>query len=149
MLALFILGCSESLSEVSVDYLAATPACTSHDGDGRLDLDLGCADGACSSATYDEWVVALGDPGECSQSSTGSNVRCEWSQGIRTYFDDDDADGLPDAGDAAGVVYVSPPYDGLTQEGLGLGVSLRCYTDALGDPSRRMATACRTGSSTT
>ena len=66
------------------------PACTVTEGDGRLDLVNGCADGVCTTDTYAGWVAVLGE-GNCTSSYSGA--KCDWG-GLVAYFDDDDDDGV-------------------------------------------------------
>lgn len=118
-------------SDAAFDPFAQAPPCDSRSGDGRLDLDTACADGACAEGTLSDWVAALGEADEC-EASYDDSVRCDWDAGIRGYFDDEDEDGEVDPDSEAGIVFLDEPYDGTTADGLGLGVSTACFADALG-----------------
>ena len=55
---------------------------------------------------------------------------CEGRGGaIQANFDDDNNDGIPDAGDEAFGLYLYEPYAGSSAGGLGVGVSLRCFLE--------------------
>jgi hypothetical protein len=123
------------------DVLDALPACEGGYDDGRIDIEAGCADGACAGMTYDDINEALAEEGDCSSYYVDFDgyaygySMCAWSNGVSTDFADDDQDGVPDAGDRAYSIALDLPYDGGTAEGLSLDSHPRCFVDVLGDPS--------------
>jgi len=129
-LLLFIAACAVP----EFDPFADAPACAADLGDGRIDLDTQCADGACAGDSQADWVAALGSDANCKASYAGDSYRCSWENGLTGYFDDDDGDGLPDDAAEAVVVFVDLPYSGTSADGLGLGVSVECFGEALGVP---------------
>jgi hypothetical protein len=122
------------------DVLGALPACELGSTDGTLDLNAGCADGACAGMTYLEIVDALGEEGECerfsfeSGSYSSSVADCSWNDGVSASFDDLDEDGIPDDGAITYDIGVASPFAGGTDDGLGVGASFSCFVAALGDP---------------
>lgn len=122
------------------DLLAALPACDPGATDGRIDVQSGCADGACAGMTLPEVEDALGEEGYCQSiavdfdSFAYAYVSCSWSVGIGASFDDDDGDGLADPTAETFAIYVDLPYEGGTADGLGLGANAACFVDALGAP---------------
>jgi hypothetical protein len=107
----------------------ALPACERLDASDDLDLINGCVEGACVNDTYADLNAALGEVGECDEYDLGIAF-CEWRGGaIHANFDDDDNDGVPDAGDEAFGLYVYDDYRGSSAGGLGIGVSLRCFLE--------------------
>lgn len=111
------------------------PPCEFEAGNGRLDIDSGCADGACDDALYADMVDALG-PASCDASDVISETTfCDWQGGaLRSHFDDVDLDGVPDPDATARGLYLSEGYDGTSPDGLGLRVSLACFYDVYGEP---------------
>ncbi|MDP2306066.1 MAG: hypothetical protein Q8P18_08560 [Pseudomonadota bacterium] len=129
------------------EVVAALPACTLGEGNGRLDLEQRCLDGACAGDSYEDMNRAVGEEGLCDGSATRTPDRphwftpCEWSAGFSSYF--------PAIGEADGPYdYVPEPdvrtgwplesdgaYTGTTTEGLGIASPLSCWIDALGEPS--------------
>ena len=124
-----------------LDLLAAMPPCEPGSTDGLLDLEDGCADGACVNMDYDAMVAAIGEAPTCDSiyirlgdSYESSQLSCDWSNGLGMSFADDDQDGLPDTGARGWPLYVDLPWEGGTTEGLGLGASMSCFVDLLGPP---------------
>lgn len=123
-------------SEVQA-LLDALPACELAAPSDQLDFAAGCVEGVCAGMTYPEIVAATGAEGDCEASGLGADAdfHCTWrGGGIKTIHADADADGKPDPGDAANVVFVQGDYAGADAQGVGLGMSLRCYLEALGSP---------------
>ena len=121
------------------ELLDALPACDVATGDGRIDLDAVCADPICGGMTYAEMNDALGEGGACESIEdpfTPGEVysACSWSAGFTASFDDEDRDGAPDAESIIFGFDVTLPYEGTSLEGLGVGVALSCFVDALGVP---------------
>lgn len=120
------------------ELLDALPPCVPMAAGDRVDVDAGCVDGACASMTYAEIEAALGESASCigeyDEAFLAKELECRWPRGIVTEFYDLDDDGVPDADLIAYGVYLEPPYDGTTPEGLGLDASFRCFLDAYGAP---------------
>lgn len=106
------------------------PACEALPAGTRIDVNAGCADGACHDTTFDAMNEALGEVGVCS--SAANLAFCDWSMGIGTFFADDDGDDAPDEGALGSGIFLDPPFDGTTEDGLGLGVSMRCWVERYG-----------------
>ncbi len=102
------------------------------EGEG-LDLWVPWADGIGPESTYEELVAALGEPEEIEETTLG-NLNVSWARGIYGYFSDDDGDGWPSPDEEAGTLYLVEPFDGVSDEGLGLGAESSCFLEALGDP---------------
>ncbi len=115
-------------------FLDALPPCEPVSTDGSIDLVNGCVLGACHDMTYDEMNAALGEAGVCEYLIDATLV-CDWALGgIQVFLDDIDNDGVPDPGQTAFAVFVQDPFPGGTPEGLGVGATLRCFIEVLGDP---------------
>ena len=106
-----------------------------------LDLDEGCYRGACAGMTYAEISEALGEEGalDVTVCDGGGGPRgfivADWSAaGVSASFFDNDADGVPDEGQAASGLRLQAPASGATVEGLGLGASMSCFINAHGNP---------------
>src|SRR5688572_23978264 len=120
----------------AAELFSGLPACGSDEGDGSLDLLAGCAGAVCVGQTYDDWVAALGRP-VCDPPSKHDEIECAWG-GLSSEFDDEDHDGVvdpKDRGDEVRELLVTGSYRGRTSDGLGAGVPVRCFVDALGDPT--------------
>lgn len=115
------------------DVISSWEPCELAPGNGQLDVEAGCAAGACSGDTYVEMVAALGAEADCQESFFG-DLSCLWSVGIYAYFPDMDGDGVPDAGETAFGVHTELPFDGTTESGLGLGIPLECWVTNLSPP---------------
>jgi hypothetical protein len=118
------------------DLLDSMPPCmrAPPPHDGTIDFAAGCVRGACPDMTYDEMNAVLGSTGVCTAPLPGdTTLFCEWN-GLEALFDDADADGVPDAGSTAGVLFLHDPFTGQTSDGLGLGATMRCFLE-LGTPS--------------
>ena len=100
-------------------------------GDGRIDLELGCADEVCSGRDFHETEAAMGGDAVCTGNS--SVLRCTFANGAMVTVEDEDLDGEPDPG-PIGWVRLGPAFDGTTTSGLGVGVEMRCFVDQLGTP---------------
>lgn len=117
--------------------LDALPACEPAAPSERIDLAAGCVDGICAGMTYAEIVEATGGEGDCRpiEAEGETDSHCLWAAGgVVTIHDDADADGEPDPDDATRLVFVPAGADATDPQGLGVGMSLRCYLDALGAP---------------
>ncbi len=97
-----------------------------------LDLEAGCARGACVGMTMAEVKSVLGEPTNCDDFS--GSVSCQWAVGVSLDFVDTNHDKLPDLGAESEFLTVSRPFDGATASGLGLGVSMRCFAETYGEP---------------
>jgi prepilin-type processing-associated H-X9-DG protein len=106
------------------------PACEPLAVDDRIEVYAGCADGACSGFTYEQMVTALGEEGACH--GKANIAFCDWSVGIEANFTDEDGDSVPDETAQALGIFLDDPYDGASENGLGLGVSLACWIDVYG-----------------
>ncbi len=114
-----------SVSVSSSTIEAQLIACGVSEGDGRLNLYSACVDDACVGQTYAELVDVLGPPVEA-----GSWM--EWAGGIGFDFDVEDLPPNPDA--VATELWLQEPFTGSTDEGLGVGVPLSCFLEALPEP---------------
>lgn len=111
------------------------PPCELLTPGGRLELELGCADGVCDGDPYEAITDVLG-PGVCEGSDVVAETSfCEWSSGVHAHFDDQDLDGRPDDGAPARGLFLYLPWNGADAAGLGLGVSLACFYETLGEPA--------------
>ena len=123
------------VADAVVDAIDALPSCVPLPGNGRLDFEKRCADNGCIDDTYTDLVDAFGANGFCEPSFSWSDrLSCGWFNTIRVYFDDNDLDGIPDEFDAATAIYIDDTWDGTTDSGLGIGVSMRCFLDEYGVP---------------
>ncbi|MDP2306067.1 MAG: hypothetical protein Q8P18_08565 [Pseudomonadota bacterium] len=123
----------------SVDELLdALPPCEAMEAGDRIDPDAACVDGACANNTFTEIDAALGGDASCIRRFDDQHLDvhadCSWPRGITTSFSDYDDDGVPDADSLASPLYLVPPYDGASQDGLGLEAGLGCFVDAYGPP---------------
>jgi hypothetical protein len=110
------------------------PECDLLPSSSRLDIEAACADGACAGMTYNEVNAALGETGDCDEPSSDWLV-CHWqNDALHMYFEDADYDGQPDVDDVAIGLYLEESWSGSDESGLGLGISMRCYLDVLGEP---------------
>ena len=119
---------------LSVDALvAALPACELRPGDGALDLDRGCVDGACMGDQVPKVVAAF--EATCTETSMGEAGKrlCDTDDGI-SFFDDSTLQRAPSS--QLHAFYLSPDYEGRTKAGLGLGLSLACFVQELGTPTK-------------
>lgn len=132
------------------EVIAALPACTLGEGNGRLDLDGHCLDGACAGDSYADVNRAIGEVGYCyGVTWAAPDARrfslCEWSVGIATHFpavEDPDAmlGFVPDPEAATGWPLVAiAEYTGTAADGLAPASGLACWIDALGEPSLTFA----------
>lgn len=112
------------------------PPCEPREPGTRLGLEQGCVDGACDGVDYAGWVGALGAEGSCDTSDVVPETTfCSWQGGnVDTHFVDEDLDGAPDDGAVAEGAYVSEGWSGSDADGLGLGISLACFYEVLGEP---------------
>jgi len=116
----------ECIDDPEIPGADLLPACEVRDADSRIDVTLGCADGACSDDTYDAFNSAIGETGSCS--TTSGFAFCDWEEDtLGSFFDDVDGDDVPDVDAPAQGVYLDPGFDGATEDGLGLDVSLACW----------------------
>lgn len=118
-----------------MDWLDTLPACAPRPGDGRLDLDAGCADGVCLDGTRADAERDLG-AATCEPYLFGV-TSCRWADaGISALFRDPDLDGVTDPDDTVWVLYAHAPFTGTTTDGLGFGAETRCFVEALGEPHK-------------
>jgi hypothetical protein len=125
----------ETPAPVVEDVLDNLPPCFLHKPIGDIDLEAGCADGACVEQTIEQWRAALGgDADECTAIG-GPLTSCIWDERrIAGLFDDDDDDGVPDPGGRTDRVQLLPGHPGSTLDGLGTEQGPRCWLEALGTP---------------
>lgn len=101
-------------------------------GDGRLDLELRCADAVCAGGSFADAEEALG-PAQCESLYRGWLI-CTFANGASVQMQDADEDLQPDGLDI-GSITLPAAFDGTTASGLGNGVNLRCFVDELGAPT--------------
>lgn len=119
---------------------ASVWACTMAETGTRLDFLGACADGACDGDTIEDMTATLGTP-ECRDFGIDQVVACDWNGGIGAHFDDLDRDEVPDAGAIADVFNIELPWDGTSEEGLALGLSMGCFVEVFGPPEDSDLTA--------
>lgn len=130
MLVLFILACQgPSVPIVEGLVFAALPACELLPVGESLDIKDGCAVGVCANTSYASFVDVLGEPADCDPSDS---TKCEWDEGVAGYFDR--LDGEVDPESVASALYVTESFTGSDENGLGIGVSLGCFIEVLGQP---------------
>ncbi|MEZ4238085.1 MAG: hypothetical protein R3F59_18450 [Myxococcota bacterium] len=119
------------------EVLEGTGPCVPRKPGDRIDVVGGCLDGACANRTFATIDAALGGGADCSTNSSGSTWICVWPQQIEGQFPvgDDDPDDGPVDGTYTGIIRARRAYDGAGPSGEGVGVSVRCWIDALGLPS--------------
>jgi len=108
------------------------PACDSTTGNGEIDLETGCVIGICESDTYEEVVLAVGEPVD--MYDYDGSVFAVWLPGVGAYFIDLDVDGQPDPDAMVYYIVVVAGVDLQTEDGLGPDVPMSCFLDAFGDP---------------
>lgn len=114
------------------DWLDTLPVCRPlGEGDGRLDLDRGCADGICAGDDVGTAAAVAGEPA-CDDGDT--ILTCDWGKGLSVYLYDLSGDGLSDD-DLILFVSVEIAYDGLTTDGLGISADMTCFLEAYGEPT--------------
>ena len=126
--------CVELWSDPSTpeEALAALPDCSALPGGNRIDLVQGCVDGACVGMRLGEIEADLGDA-ECDSNAFEDDlIGCEWDWGVLALFHGEDGSLPSDA--TATTVAAKDDFDGADPDGLGLGISLNCYLDTLGEP---------------
>lgn len=117
------------------EALALLPECEPLSPSDRLDLAAGCADGLCAKDSFTQMNAASGTEGSCDESFLDDDyLYCNWGGEVFAFFDDANNDGVPDAEDTALGIYIHDEYDGSDADGLGIGVSLRCFLDVYPDP---------------
>ena len=122
----------ECADDPTIEGSELFPACEPLAAGDRIEVRAGCADGACNGADFPTINAALGEEGVCEADISGLSF-CSWlDDGLHSFFDDDDGDDLPDTGAPAAGIYLYPDYDGSTEEGLGLGISMACWLDTYG-----------------
>ena len=113
-----------------------TRECVAESGDGELDLVNACAYGGCVGDTYDELRTAWGLAVECSRFSSSvsgtDRLACSWDNGLGMHFDVQG--NAPEPTSQGSVFTFEAPFRGTTADGLGIGVSLGCFVEALGAP---------------
>ncbi|MEQ1507389.1 MAG: hypothetical protein ABMB14_34490 [Myxococcota bacterium] len=120
------------------DVLEALGPCVPFKPSDEIDLVGGCIEGACAGATFDTVSAALGSavgPTDCEV--IDGLWYCHWDQAIDVAFPltDDDGPDAPIDGSRASFVRGTTRYAGATVDGLGVGISPRCWVDALGPAS--------------
>lgn len=111
------------------DVLAELTPCTSTTGNGQIDLTTGCAGEVCAGMSYGEIVDVLGE-GTCD--GFGTFWFCDWSVGITVGVNGDELG--PDPAEVPYSVDLDERYKGTTTDGLGVGLQLACFLDALPKP---------------
>jgi hypothetical protein len=114
-------------------WLGSLGDCVPEAGDGRLNLARGCADGVCAGDTYEAFVQAFGRPA-CDRGLYGYLV-CDWDVGVSSFFEDFDYDMVIENDARGHVLWVTAPFDGLTDDGLGVSASIACFVQELGTPA--------------
>jgi len=113
-----------------------TRDCVSETGNGDLDLVNACAFGGCVGDTYDELRAAWGAAVQCNRFtsvvSDSDRLACDWENGLGMHFDVDG--NAPEPTSPGSVFTFEAPFRGTTPDGLGIGVSLGCFVEALGEP---------------
>lgn len=108
------------------------------DGD-EIDVAGGCLEGACAGRQFSAIDRALGGGADCDTNSSGSTWICVWPQQVESQFPVAQGDGGgPDVNAYSTLVRARSAYEGASPEGLGLAVSVRCWVDVLGAPSRAL-----------
>ena len=110
------------------------PARDRGEGDGELDLERGCASGACLGMTRAEIEAVLGEPDDVAVSNSAWVILDWWSLGTEVWFYDPGNTDVAEPDAIASGVQVYPGYAGSTDDGLSPEQSLRCFVDVLGDP---------------
>ena len=95
--------------KLAVDQL---PDCKMEAGDGKLDIDAGCASGVCVGMTFPEMVDVLGEPDYMGVDDPGYAYPGWESISVGAWFHDTDGDGLPDADSTTYRVVGWPSYLG-------------------------------------
>lgn len=112
----------------------ALPDCDPLTPDGALDLAAYCAGPGCAGDTYQELGDAYGTAA-CYPIGYG-RVECLWRDwDVVGNFVDDDEDGTVRPDQYATGLYVGPGFPGATADGLGAGISIRCFVDVFGLPT--------------
>lgn len=123
------------------DALDDLPPCDRAEGDGRLDLEGGCADGACAGDPIEVFDAVFGPDRACFAASWDANwTYCDWPAGVQGLFLDADRSGEPDAGVASDRLRVYAPYEGQTWRGVGIDAPTACFLDTLGTPETLVLT---------
>ena len=118
------------------DYLAEMGDCILQEPGDELDLQAGCALGACVGDTLAEISAALAAEPVCDVYGTGEAYCGFRGLGIRTLSAafPDEAEPDPDA--VVISLWVSGEFVGADSEGLGLGTGMRCFVDQQGMPDK-------------
>ncbi len=117
------------------DALDTLPPCESDSPDGAIDVENGCASGACVHMPESEMSAALGMDPECTPASwSNTNVYCLWPSGIEGLFEDNDQNGWPDEDAPNDRIHLIPPYTGQTPDGSGVAVNVSCFIEDFGYP---------------
>lgn len=96
------------------------PACDAKDPANDIDLNAGCVSGACIGDSLADLEATWG-AGDC------DGDECEWTTGIKADFD-----GNADDGGLVETLTVREPFAGADEDGLGIGVEIRCFAEKLG-----------------
>ena len=112
-------------TEAGPDITASLRVCTPTDGAGEIDLVDACVEDVCVGDTYAAVVERLGAP-------LAFSAWVQWASGVGVGFD---PEGAPPPDEAVAVeIWIEAPYPGRTTNGLGTGVPMSCFIDALGMP---------------
>jgi hypothetical protein len=123
------------------DVLEQSGPCVARKDGEEIDIVDACIEGACAGDLFPEVRVALGlaggeIPAEPECEVEGSEWSCVWPQDVEARFPVNPNDqGLPLDTARATIVRARWTYEGASPEGLGIGVSPRCWIDALGLPT--------------
>lgn len=110
------------------------PPCAAQKSGIEIDLPGGCIEGGCAQSDYASFESALGLDVDCGANDFGE-WDCLWPQGIAALFPPAETDsGGPSDSSITAYVRARNTYEGASADGLGIGVSLRCFTEALGNP---------------
>ena len=117
---------------------AMTRECELKEPNGDLDFVNACALGGCIGDTYQELLDVWGVGVECSPFSytigteRRDRIGCDWSNGLGMHFDIEGNN--PEPTDTGDVFTIEAPFQGTTESGLGIGVSMGCFVQELGAP---------------
>ena len=117
---------------VVTDVLSSLPDCVFRDPGSDIDLEAGCVGDACAGDTFEELDEILGGGAECE--GVGALIECVWDGVLAGRFEADGDDPVPDA--ETEELRILTGYAGSTPEGLGVGITPRCFVEVLEMPDR-------------
>jgi len=125
--------CMKAWSDPSTpdEALAALPECDYLGPGDRIVVDAGCVDDACVGMSLAGISAVLGE-GTCEGDAfDGEPIGCAWNN-VSVRFEGEAGTYVED-GIATSIAAIDE-FDGSSPEGLGLGISLSCYLEVLGEP---------------